>query len=86
MLCYRDMTFCDAPCATLSCARKFTEIDRIKARAWWADMPGEPPVAFADQRAGCAHYRPTAADTSRAPAIGGHSAGATRLADGGTLQ
>jgi hypothetical protein len=57
--CYRDKTFCEALCATLSCPRKFTEIDRAKAEAWWADMPGEPPVAFSDFSAICPDFRPT---------------------------
>lgn len=57
-LCYRDMTFCDAPCATLSCRRKFTDADAHKAERWWKGMRGGPPVAFSDMRAGCDDYTP----------------------------
>ena len=46
MMCYRDMTFCDASCGTIDCYRKFTEIDRLKAAAWWGG--DNPPIAFSD--------------------------------------
>jgi hypothetical protein len=59
MLCYKDRTFCDAPCAAKSCRRKFTDADRAGAKRWWAGISfGEPPVAFSDMSAGCADYRP----------------------------
>jgi hypothetical protein len=58
MMCYRDMIFCNAPCATLSCPKKFTDTDATKAREWWGDMPGNPPVAFMDMRARCPDFTP----------------------------
>lgn len=59
MLCYRGMTFCSAPCATLSCRRKFTDADEAKARAWWGEDNGDPPISFSDMRRGCPDYTPT---------------------------
>lgn len=58
MLCYRDMTFCNAECGTMSCPRKFTETDARNARVWWMGMQGEPPVAFSDMKRGCEIYTP----------------------------
>ncbi len=58
MICYRDMTFCTAVCNTLSCPRKFTDEQRRRAREWWADMPGEAPIAFADMSPGCPNWTP----------------------------
>lgn len=72
MICFRDKTFCDAPCATLSCHRKFTAADRAAAAVWWSGMPGEPPVAFADFRAHCTDHRPIGTDPSRATDGAGH--------------
>lgn len=58
MICYKDKTFCSAPCAVDSCPRKFTEADRQGAERWWSGLPGEPPVAFADMRVGCPDFTP----------------------------
>lgn len=55
MLCYRDMTFCSAKCATLDCRRNFTAKESAKARVWWGGM--DAPVAFADFKTGCPDYR-----------------------------
>lgn len=54
MICYRDMTFCEASCGTTDCPSKFTEADRLKAVAWWGDI--NPPVAFSDFSGTCEAY------------------------------
>lgn len=53
MLCYRDMTFCEATerCATLDCARRWTPDQSAHAERWWGG-PGAP-VAFSDFSATC---------------------------------
>ena len=56
MICYRDMTFCEAKCRNLSCKRKFTDKDSAKAREWWGSEGA--PVAFADLSNGCRDYTP----------------------------
>ena len=58
MICYRDMTFCAAKCATIDCPRQFTDEHREKAKAWWGDAPGGPPVAWADFSGSCSEYVP----------------------------
>ena len=54
MICYRDMTFCEASCGTTDCRRKFTEAEQAKAAAWWGD--DNPPVAFSDFSGTCDAY------------------------------
>jgi hypothetical protein len=58
MMSYRDRSFCDAPCATRSCDRKFTDADQAAAKAWWRGMSGDPPISFQDMSAGCHDYTP----------------------------
>lgn len=58
MICYRDMTFCSAKCATTTCRRNFTEEEAQKARKWWGDSPDGPPVAFSDFSDHCPDYKP----------------------------
>lgn len=58
MICYRDMTFCSAECATLDCPSQFTDEHREKAQRWWGDGPGGPPVAFADFSGHCDKFSP----------------------------
>ena len=56
MLCYRDMTFCSASCASMDCRHQFTEAERAKARAWWG---GEgAPIAMSDFSESCPEYQP----------------------------
>lgn len=59
MLCYKDKTFCNAPCAMASCSRKFTDQDKRDAKQWWGEMGGEPPVSFGDLSRNCPSYVPT---------------------------
>ena len=56
MICYRDMTFCEAKCGNLSCNSNFTDKVREEARKWWGG--DDVPVAFADLSIGCRDYIP----------------------------
>jgi hypothetical protein len=58
MICYRDMTFCSAPCKTTGCPRNFTEETRQAARKWWDHDPDNAPIAFSDFSWGCQDYDP----------------------------
>lgn len=66
MLCYRDMTFCSADCATKNCPRQFTDKERERSKLWWGDGPGEVPVAFSDFSEHCEMYQPIS-DPSSSP-------------------
>ena len=50
MICYRDMTFCEAQeCLNFdSCPRALTEEVRLQAAEWWGDIAcsGEAPIAI----------------------------------------
>ena len=46
MMCFRDMTFCNAKCANEACPRKFTEQVQRDADKWWR-KPGAP-IALSD--------------------------------------
>lgn len=54
MICYRDMTFCFAPCATVECPRKLTEQVSCDAVLWWG-KPGAP-IAVANLSEGCPDF------------------------------
>jgi len=56
MMSFRDMTFCGAECATLTCPRQFDEQQQAAAQRWWGG-PGAP-VAWADMSDGCEDYHP----------------------------
>jgi hypothetical protein len=56
MMCYKDMTYCNADCLTILCPRKFTEEDHANAYDWWGDE--NYPVAFSDLSEGCPDYTP----------------------------
>lgn len=58
MLCFRDMTFCSAQCATAECPRQFNTEQQRKAVLWWKGCAGSPPVAFADFHHSCPDYVP----------------------------
>lgn len=64
MICYRDMTFCSAKCATVTCRRNFTEEEAEKAKKWWGDHDFGPPVAFSDFSANCPEFQPIVTDVS----------------------
>ncbi len=51
MLCYKDTTFCDAPCGNGKCPTKLTDQVRKDAEAWW----GRPdaPIMVADRSQNC---------------------------------
>ena len=51
MMCFRDMTFCSAPCAASGCDRKLTDRVKDDADKWWG-QPGAP-IASANLSAGC---------------------------------
>ena len=58
MICYRDMTFCSAPCKTNLCSRNMTQATQEAADKWWGGKPGEAPIALADLSIGCQFYSP----------------------------
>jgi hypothetical protein len=74
MICYRDMTFCTAQCGLLSCPRKFTEAEREESLSWWGDLPGEPPIAFADFAATCPDHVPIAPNVPTVQGAGAEGA------------
>lgn len=64
MLCYRDMTFCEAQCATHDCPRQWTDKHSQNARKWWAHDPDNAPVAFADFSETCPDFKEKQNDTN----------------------
>lgn len=46
MIGFRDMTFCNSPCANDTCRRKLTDEVFEAARKWWGKP--EAPIAMAD--------------------------------------
>jgi hypothetical protein len=56
MICFRDMTFCQAACLNASCHRRFTPEIRAAADRWWKE-PGAP-IAFSDFSPTCRDYAP----------------------------
>jgi len=58
MICYRDMTFCAAQCATKECPRQLNERQREGARKWWSHDPNNAPIAVADFHHNCPDYAP----------------------------
>lgn len=56
MICFRDMTFCSAPCQTRECPRRWTPELAAQARAWWKGP--DVPVAFQDFSRACPDYAP----------------------------
>lgn len=55
-LCFRDMEFCTAACATKDCVRRLTNEVRIEARAWWGEDGA--PIAMSDQSNRCGDFEP----------------------------
>lgn len=58
MICFRDMTFCDADCANWHCFRNFTPERKAEARQWWNHDPDNAPIAFSDFSNDCLDYQP----------------------------
>lgn len=56
MICFRDMTFCTAPCVNSECHRRLTIEVRAAAERWWG-KPGAP-IAVADFSRNCPAYQP----------------------------
>lgn len=56
MMCFKDMTFCDARCSNMDCHRKFTSDLAESVRVWWSHDPDNAPVAFADFSGGCSDF------------------------------
>jgi hypothetical protein len=54
MISYKDMTFCSAECANLSCHRNLTEAEREKAIKWWGSE--DFPIALSDFSNVCDKY------------------------------
>lgn len=52
MLCYKDTTFCIAPCST-ECKIKLTNQVIEDARAWWGKASGDAPIAMSDYSDTC---------------------------------
>lgn len=60
MICFRDMSFCVAKCATTPCVRKLTDEVRADAERWWLGFNNEPgaPIDQCDWSERCAEYQP----------------------------
>jgi hypothetical protein len=54
MIGYKDMTFCTAECANLTCHRNLTEAEREKAIKWWGSE--DFPIALSDFSNDCDKY------------------------------
>lgn len=64
MICYRDMTFCSAQCATKDCKRQFDAAQKAAAKKWWGGDGA--PVAFSDFSNTCPLYeKPQTAGATR---------------------
>lgn len=58
MICFRDMTFCNAPCANVDCRRRLTDAVIADARRWWGKEGAPIAVAnFAERD--CVEYSTT---------------------------
>ena len=55
-ICYRDKTFCNAPCTNTACYRRLTDDARSGARRWWNHDPDNAPIAVSDFSPGCSEY------------------------------
>ena len=60
MMCFRDMTFCNAVCGNMSCSRKMTEQVQEAAIRWWGS--DKAPIALSDFSAHCDVYQPVFQD------------------------
>ena len=56
MICYRDMAFCKAKCATVECRRNLTPEVEEGARKWWSHDPDNAPIALSDFSVDCASF------------------------------
>ena len=56
MICFRDMTYCTANCATVSCHRH--KVNEAKDRKWSGSKLDFLPTAWSDFSNGCPEYKP----------------------------
>ena len=56
MICYKDMTFCNASCNNARCYRKLTTEVKEAAKKWWGSDGA--PIAVSDYSNKCAYYIP----------------------------
>ena len=57
MICYRDRTFCSAPCFNKSCSRLLTEQVKEGARKWWGS--DSAPIALSNFSEDCEAFQPS---------------------------
>ena len=55
MICFKDKTFCSAPCKNHHCHRNWTDELHHAAVKWWGG--DDAPVAFADYSKTCEEYK-----------------------------
>ena len=56
MICFRDMTFCNAKCANTACSRKLT--DKVLDDFVLLDRAFFSPISVADMSENCEQYLP----------------------------
>ena len=56
MICFRDMTFCNAKCINTDCQRKLTDKVLDDAARWWGSVFA--PISVADMSENCEQYLP----------------------------
>lgn len=56
MICYKDMTFCTAPCKRHTCPRYLSAKVVEDAKKWWGS--GGAPIAMTDFSEACKDYDP----------------------------
>ena len=56
MVCYKDMTFCNADCSNDDCYRQLTEKVRKDAEKWWGS--DDAPIAVSDFSSRCKEFIP----------------------------
>lgn len=54
MLCYKDMTFCSANCATVCLIKLTPQVEEAAAR-WWGSF--DAPIAVSDYSDTCQEYK-----------------------------
>lgn len=54
MICYKDRTFCIAPCVHTDCPTRLTDDVRDAALAWWGG--NNAPIAVCNMAKHCAYF------------------------------
>ena len=57
MMCYKDMTFCSAPCSNTECRRNYNDDVVAASHEWWGSDTA--PIALSDFSNGCEEYTKT---------------------------